>query len=117
MDAIHQSFHVGVSVGIFLRIKLPIADVVLPSVIERYPNESETFDSRQRVVKLLRHHGTAISPGAPDRSVSVVRGFGHREALLYHEAAILDQSAEVVSLMHCDESAESVKAFSWIERN
>src|SRR5947208_9321038 len=73
VNAVNQGLYVSVSVGEFLGIKSPIAHIVLPTVVERDPHESQVFHRRKCFIYLLRVNLSSISPRAPDCAESVVR--------------------------------------------
>ncbi len=102
--------------GKFLGIKLPITDVVLPTVVECHPSESQTLYRWQRAIHLLRLDRSAISPRAPDRAESVLGSCRHLETLLHHEAPVVNERAEVVSLVNGDEGAKCMKTFAGAEQ-
>src|ERR1700728_3830349 len=112
VDAVHQGLHVGVSVGEFLGIKLPIAHIVLPTVVERDPDKSQALSGRKCVIYLLGLNLSSIPPGAPDGAESVVGSGGGLEPLFHHEAPVIGECAEVVSLVDGDEGAKRMKAFA-----
>src|SRR5580704_14983324 len=116
VDSIYEGFHIRVTVRKLLGIESPIPHIVLPTVVQRDPGESQSLDCRQRVVNLLWLNGSAIAPCAPDGAEGAVGRRGHLEALLHHETAIVQQSTEVVSLMDGSESAKCMKTFSGSER-
>src|SRR5580704_19034056 len=115
VNAVHQSLHVRVSVGEFLRIKLPVAHIILPTVVKRDPRKSQPLRRRKCVIHLLRLNFSSISPCAPDGAESVSGSGGHLETLLDHEAPVIDERAEVVSLVDGDERAKGMKTFTGIE--
>src|SRR6267143_5810908 len=117
VNAVNQGLHVSVSVGEFLGIKRPIAHIVLPTVVERDPHKSQAFHRRKCVVYLLRLHRSAISPRAPDGAESLVGSSGRLEPLFHHEAPVVGERAEVVSLVDRDEGAKRVKTFTRAERD
>ena len=73
VDPVHERLHIRVAAGKFFRIEGPIAHVVLPSVIERDPDEAHTFHGRQGVMDLFGLKGPSVSPGAPDGAIRVIR--------------------------------------------
>src|SRR5882724_7684238 len=89
VNAIHQGFHVSISFGEFLRIKLPIAHVVLPAVVECHPLKSQALHRRERVIHLLRLDRSAISPRTPDSTESLIGSRGHLEPLPCHEPSVV----------------------------
>src|ERR1700733_13402270 len=117
VNAVHQGFHIGVSVGEFLGIKLPIAHIVLPTVVEGDPLESQSLCRRKRVVDLLRLHRSAISPSAPNRPETILGSGGHFKPLFHHEAAVVGEGAKVISLVDGDEGAKGMKAFTGTQRD
>src|ERR1700679_2690682 len=114
VNTVHQGLHVGVSVGEFLGIQLPITHIVLPTVVERDPRKSQSLCRRKCVIDLLRLNFPAISPGAPNGAESVIGSGRHLETLLYHEAPVIDESTEVVSLVHGDERSKGMKTFTGV---
>src|SRR5947208_884594 len=116
MDAVNQGLHIGVSMRKFLRIKDPIADIILPSIIECDPTESQSLHGWQRVVDLLGLNRPAVSPRTPDCTESTIRRRGHLEALLDHETSVVGQGAEVVPLMDGGKGAKSMKTFARFQR-
>src|SRR3954468_8782127 len=112
VNAIHQGLHVSISVGEFLGIELPITHIILPTVVEGHPCETQALHCRERVIHLLRLNCSAVSPRAPDCTKTAVRSFSHLKTLLHHEASVVSERAEVVSLVDCDESAKSMKTFA-----
>src|SRR5438552_13500028 len=112
VNAVHQGLHVSVAIGKLFGIKLPIAHIVLPAVIERDPPKSQSLRRRKRVIHLLRLNFPSISPGAPDCAERVVGSRGHLETLFHHEAPVVGERAEVVSLMDGDEGAKGMKIFA-----
>src|SRR5215475_9059177 len=112
MDTIHHGFDVSITVRKLLRIELPIAIIVLPTVVQRDPGKSHALDGGQRVVDLLRLEVPSVSPSAPDPSESALRSFGHLEPLFQHEPAVGKQRLEVVSVVHRNESTKGPEAFA-----
>src|SRR4029077_6873526 len=112
VDAVHQGLHVSVAVWKFLGIKLPIANIVLPTIVERDPPESQSLRRRQRVIHLLRLNLSAISPRTPDGAERVIGSRGHLKTLLHHEAPVVGERAEVVPLVDRDEGAKGMKTFA-----
>src|ERR1035437_6931252 len=112
VNAVNQGLNVSVSVGEFLGIKRPIAHIVLPTVVQRDPHKSQAFPRRKCVIPLLRLHRSAISPRAPDSAESVVGSGGRLEPLFHHEASVVGERAEVVSLVDGDEGAKRMKTFT-----
>src|SRR5450755_1702702 len=108
VNAVHQGLHVSVAVREFLGIKLPIAHIILPAVIERDPPKSQSLRRRKRVIHLLRLNFSSISPCAPNGTEGVVGSRGHLETFFHHEAPIIGERAEVVSLMDGDEGAKGM---------
>src|SRR4051794_24240765 len=113
VNAVHQRLNIGISVGKFFGIKLPIAHIVLPAVVERDPGKSQSLRRRKRAVHLLRLNRSPISPRAPDGAESIIGRGGHLETLLHHETPVIGERAEVVSLMDGDESTKCMKTFAW----
>src|ERR1700730_12480508 len=112
VNAVNQGLHVSVSAREFLGIECPIAHVVLPTVVERDPRKSQALHRRKRVIHLLRLHRSAISPCAPDGPESIVGSGGRLEPLFHHEASVVGERAEVVSLVNSDEGAKRMKTFT-----
>src|SRR5215469_16280524 len=100
----------------FLGIEDPIADIILPSIVERDPSESQSLHGWQRVVHLLGLNRPAVSPRAPDCAEGTIRCRGHLEPLLDHETSVVSQSAEVVPLMDGREGTKSMKTLSRFQR-
>jgi len=72
VDAIHEGLHVSVTVGKFLGIEGPIADVILPSIVEGDPGEAQTLHGWERFVDLPGLNRAAVAPRAPDRAEGIV---------------------------------------------
>src|SRR5205823_9558098 len=112
VNAVNQGLHVSVSAGEFLGIKRPIAHIVLPTIVERDPHKSQAFYRRKCVIYLLRLHRSAIPPRTPDCTERVLGSAGHLETLFHHEAPVVGERAEVVSLVDGDEGAKRMKTFT-----
>src|ERR1700674_38303 len=117
MDAINQGFHVGVAMRELLGIDGPIAIVVLPTIVQGDPGEAHFLNRRKRVVHLLELDRPAVAPGTPDRAESAVGSRSHLKPLPDHEAAVFRERVKIVSLMHRDKCAESMKALAWFQRS
>ena len=115
MNPAHHRPDVSIAVGKLLRIELPVTIIVLPAVIQRDPGKSHSLNFWQCVVNLLRLEVAPVSPSAPDRSKSTLRGFGHLKALFHHELTVGKQRLEVVSLVDCNERAKRVEAFARLQ--
>src|SRR5271165_7675887 len=99
MNSINQRLHIRIAMGVLLGIERPIPHIVLPSIVERDPNESQALDRRERIEQLLRLHRPSVAPRAPDRAKRVIRRRGHLETWFHHGAPEVGQSAEVITLM------------------
>src|ERR1700730_1806429 len=117
MDAVNQGLHIGVSMRKFLGIEDPIADIILPSIVECDPTESQSLNGWQRVVDLLRLDRSSVSPRAPDCEEGAIGCRGHLKALLDHEASVVGQGAEVVPLMDGSEGSKSMRTFPRFQRS
>src|SRR5215475_4090905 len=73
-----------ITVRELLRIEGPIADIVLPSVIESDPFESQLFHGRQRVVDLLWANRSPIAPGTPNRAFTIGWRGRRAQSLSHH---------------------------------
>src|SRR5215472_14243397 len=71
--AVDEGSHVLIAIRKFFRIQFPIANIVLPTVVESDPLEAESFCCRQGIVDLLRTDGASVAPSAPDRAFAVRR--------------------------------------------
>src|SRR4030095_8770203 len=115
VNLVHHCFDVGIAAWKLLRIELPIAIIVLPTVVQGDPGKSHALNCGQCVIDLLRLEVASVSPRAPDRSESTFWGFGHLEPLFQHEAAVRKQRLEIVSVMHGNERAKGVEVFAGLQ--
>src|SRR5580658_11141313 len=115
MNAVYQSLDVSVAVGEFLGVERPIAHIILPAVVECDPHKSQALCRWKCVIYLLRLHRSAISPRAPDGTESIIGSCGCMEALFHHEAPVVGERPEVVSLVNRDEGAKGMETLSRVE--
>src|SRR5438067_2452404 len=81
--------------------------------VERDPGKSQSLRRRKRARHLLRLNRSSISPRAPDGAESVAGRSCHLETFFHHEAPVIGERAEVVSLMDGNESSKRMKTFAW----